>query len=272
MRAAKTGDSVLIDFTGFRDGVKFDGGESKDYELELGSNSFIPGFESGIEGHTAGDEFDIDVTFPKDYGSRELAGQKAVFKISLKEVRELSQPKIDDAFAETVSPEFKKLSDLKKDVRRELEQREQQNLDGQWRDALIEKIIEKSDVPTPAVLVEDQAGALVRDFEQNLAGQGLKLDDYLKDKKLTEKQWRDDEVHPAAEKRVKGALVMRELAQQFQIVATDAEVNAAQKELLSHYNNPELQQHFSSDQAKRDLVNQIITEKIFKKLTELNKR
>ncbi|MCL2037869.1 trigger factor [Candidatus Saccharibacteria bacterium] len=269
-RAAKTGDEVVIDFTGLKDGEEFDGGKAEDYTLELGSNSFIPGFEDAIVGHKAGEQFDIPLTFPEDYGAKHLAGQEVVFKINLKKVNESKLPELDDRFAGTIAPDFKTLDDLKNDIKRELTARAEQEIAQKFQNDLIEELAEKSKVEVPEVLIEDQLKALEQQFVQNLMYRGLTLEQYLDQEKMTREEWEAKELRPAAEKRTKGSLILSQLSRDWSITATEEEVTAQQAKILAQYNDPQLKERFESAEAKQQIAQQIITEKTLAKLAELN--
>lgn len=271
-RAAKTGDEVIIDFTGLKDDEEFDGGKAEDYTLELGSNSFIPGFEDAIVGHKTGEKFDITLTFPKDYGAKNLAGQKVVFKINLKKVNESKLPELDDKFAATIAPDFKTLTDLKNDIRRELTARAEQQANEKFQNELIEELAEKSKVEVPEILVADQLQALENQFTQNLMYRGLTLEQYLEQEKLTREEWEKKELRPAAEKRTKGSLILSQLSRDWNITANDEEVENQQQKILAQYNDPQLKARFESSEAKQQIAQQIITEKTMKKLAELNSK
>ena len=269
-RAAADGDEVLIDFTGVKDGVEFDGGKASDYVLSLGSNSFIPGFESGIVGHKAGEKFDLPIKFPKDYGVKDLAGANAVFKIVLKEVREVKLPKLDDKFAASVAPDLKTLDDLRRDIRKELTARADYETMQKFQDDLLNELAEKSEVEVPEILIEDQLVALEQQFTQNLAYRGLTLDKYLEEQKLTREEWVKKELRPNAEKRVRNGMVIAALARQWDIVATDEEITARQSALVAQYNDPKLVGQFSSPGARRQIANEVVAAKVLNRLADSN--
>lgn len=267
-RAAKDGDETVIDFTGKKDDVAFDGGTAQDYTLTLGSGQFIPGFEEAIVGHKAGDEFDIPLTFPKEYHSETLAGADVVFTVTLKTVKELVLPKVTDEFAAKVGP-FTSLAELKKDTKREVEAgREREALD-KFKDELIAKLIEVSKVPVPEILVADQRRSIEQDMTQNLAYQGLTLDSYLASKKLTYEQWLDTEVKTAAENRVKAGLVLAELSKVEKITATDEELAAKIRQYQEQYGQKS-GQDFTTPEVQRDIANRLLTDKTIDRLVELN--
>ena len=268
-RAAKDGDEVIIDFTGMKGGVEFDGGKATDYALELGSNSFIPGFEEGIIGKKAGDEFDLPLTFPEDYGAQNLAGQAVVFKIVLKKVQEAKLPALDDKFASQVVPDIKTLADLKKDIKKELTARAEYEAERKFQDDLLAELTEKSKVEAPEILIEDQLVALERQFGENLAYRGMTLDAYLEQEKFTRDEWVAKELRPAAEKRVKNSLVMAQLTRDWNITVTDEEVAAQQEKIISQYNDPNLRQHFENPEARQQIAQQMMAEKTLARLSAI---
>lgn len=272
-RAAKDGDDTVIDFVGKQDGVAFEGGTAEDYSLTLGSHQFIPGFEEGIVGHKAGETFNIELAFPKDYHAKNLAGQKVVFTVTLKKVEEKELPKVDDAFAKKAG-EFDTVAQLKGDIKKELTaQKERANVE-KIRDQLVDQLVEKSTVPVPVILVEDQMRSLERDFAQNLAYQGLSFADYLSANNFKdEDEWRDKEVRPTAERRVKAGLALAELTKAEGITVTDDEVDAHVEVHKQQYaNNKEALKQFENPEVRRDIANHYLTEKTIEHLVALNSK
>lgn len=267
-RAAKDGDETVIDFVGKRDGVAFDGGSASDYTLALGSNQFIPGFEEAIVGHKAGEEFDVPLTFPKDYHSKTLAGQKVVFTVTLKAVKEIVLPKVDDEFAKKAGP-FKSVEELKKDIKRELTDSKDREATDKFKDELVGKLIEVSTIPVPEILVSDQMRSIEQDMTQNLAYQGMTIDAYLESKDLTIEQWRETEVKQAAENRVKAGLGLAELSKVLNITATDEELAAKVRQYQEQYGDRS-NQDFTTPELQRDIANRLLTDKTIDKLVELN--
>ena len=268
-RAAKDGDEAVIDFDGRdEEDQPVEGAKGEDYALRLGSKTFIPGFEEGIVGHKAGDEFDLPLTFPKDYGAKHLAGAKVNFKVTIKEVKEITLPELNDDFAKTVAPDFKTVDDLKKDIERELIARADQQTNQSFQDSLLEELTEKSKVPTPEVLVKDQLTALEQQFTQNLAYRGLTLDKYLEEEKLNREEWVAKELRPAAEKRVRNSLVMAQLTRDWDISVSEEEVDAQQARILRQYNDPSLKARFESPEAKQQIAQQLMAEKTLNKLAQ----
>ena len=267
----KNGDSdeAVIDFDGRdEEDQPVEGAKGEDYALRLGSKTFIPGFEEGIVGHKAGDEFDLPLTFPKDYGAKHLAGAKVNFKVTIKEVKEITLPELNDDFAKTVAPDFKTVDDLKKDIERELIARADQQTNQSFQDSLLEELTEKSKVPTPEVLVKDQLTALEQQFTQNLAYRGLTLDKYLEEEKLNREEWVAKELRPAAEKRVRNSLVMAQLTRDWDISVSEEEVDAQQARILMQYNDPSLKARFESPEAKQQIAQQLMAEKTLNKLAQ----
>jgi trigger factor len=270
-RDAKNGDEVVIDFLGKKDGVAFDGGAAEDYTLTLGSNQFIPGFEEGVVGHKAGDKFDLDLAFPKDYHAKDLAGTKVTFTVTLKKVLESTLPKVDDELAAKAGP-FTSLAELKADIKREITAQKERQNNERFKDALITELIEKSTVPVPEVLVTDQMRSIEQDFQQNLLYQGLQLESYLTTNKFKdEDDWREKEVRPTATRRVQAGLVLAELTNAENIGATDAEIDEHVEVHKKQYaNNPEALKQFESPEVRQDIANHYLSEKTIERLMSLN--
>jgi trigger factor len=271
-RAAKDGDDVTIDFVGKKDGVAFNGGTAKGYDLKLGSNSFIPGFEEGIVGKKAGETFDLDLKFPKEYHAAELAGADVTFTTTLTAVKEASLPELNDAFAKKADPRFTTLKDLKDDIRTELTNQKEREAKEKQKDELVGKLIEASDVPVPQVLLDDQVRSIEQDMTQNLMYQGLTIEQYIASQKFADRdEWRKKEVLPAAEKRVKAGLVLAELSKAEKIEATSEELAEHINLYKQQYaNNPEMVKRFDEPEAQRDIANRLLTEKTVDRLVELN--
>jgi len=266
-RAAKDGDDVVIDFVGKKDDTPFDGGTAADYTLTLGSNQFIPGFEEAIVGHKAGEEFDIDLTFPADYHAKDLAGAAVVFTVTLKAVKEIVLPKLDDDFAKKAG-DFKNLEALEADIKRELMTSNERRAEDDFKDALIEKLIEVSEIPVPEVLVQDQERSIEQDMTQNLQYQGATLEQYLDSKSLTHEEWHEQEVKPAAINRVKAGLVLAEVSKVEKVTATNEEL--AEKINLYQQQYGQAGADFTTPELQRDIANRLLTEKTIDLLVELN--
>jgi trigger factor len=270
-RAAKTGDETTIDFVGKKDGVAFDGGTGTDYDLTLGSNSFIPGFEEGIVGKKPGDTFDLELTFPDTYHVAELKGQKVIFTTTLKKLKEVVLPEINDDLAAKAGP-FKTVAELKDDIKRELTAQKEREANENLKDDLVKQLVAVSTVPTPDVLIKDQAESIERDMTQNLMYQGLTLDQYLENKGFENKEkWLETEVADAAKKRVQAGLALAELSKVEKIEATTQELEDHVELYKKQYaNNPQMVAQFDQPEAKRDIANRLLTEKTVTRLVELN--
>lgn len=221
-RVAVDGDSSVIDFEGFVDGVAFEGGKGENHELLLGSGHFIPGFEEQIVGKEIGSEFDVTVTFPEEYHSEDLAGKEAIFKVKLNSIKEKILPELDDEFAKDVS-EFDTLDELKKDLRKNLEEIALKNADDALENTLVEKVIEKLEGEIPEVMYEQRIDDMVREFSQRLSSQGMNLDLYLQytGMKLEDfrKTFRDQ-----AEKQVKIRLALDEIVRSENITPSEEDI------------------------------------------------
>jgi trigger factor len=270
-RAAKNGDETKIDFVGKKDGIAFDGGTGTDYDLTLGSNSFIPGFEEGIIGKKPGETFDLALTFPDTYHVADLKGADVVFTTTLKEIKEVVLPEVTDEFAATAGP-FKTVAELKDDIKRELSAQKEREAGEKLKDELVKQLIAVSTVPVPAILLSDQAESIERDMTQNLMYQGLTLDQYLDNKGFESKEkWLETEVREAAENRVKAGLVLAELSKEEKIEATSQELDEHVAQYKAQYaNNPQMVAQLDQPEARRDIANRLLTEKTVDRLVELN--
>jgi trigger factor len=270
-RAAKDGDEVVIDFVGKKDDVAFDGGTATDYNLTLGSKSFIPGFEEGIVGKKIGETFDLPLDFPDDYHVADLKGAKVVFTTTLKGVKEIVLPAVDDDFAARAGP-FKTVQELKDDIKREITAQKEREEGERLKDDLVKQLVEISKVPVPEILVKDQAESIEQDMVQNLMYQNITIDQYLENKGFESKEkWLETEVKDAATKRVQAGLVLAELSKVEKIEATNAELDDKINTYKKQYvNNPQMVERFSTPEARRDIANRLLTEKTVDRLVELN--
>jgi trigger factor len=270
-RAAKNGDEVIIDFVGKKDGIAFDGGTAADYNLTLGSNTFIPGFEEGIVGKKSGETFDLELAFPKDYHADALKGAKVTFTTTLKTIHEIKLPEVDNEFAAKAGP-FKTVDELKADIKRELTEQKEREAGEKLKDDLVNELIEASTIPVPEVLINDQAQSIERDMMQNLMYQGLTIEQYLKNQGFENKdQWLEKEVKPSAKKRVQAGLLLAELSKVEKIEATTKELDDHVVLYKERYaNNPKMVEQFDTPEARRDIANRLLTEKTVDRLAELN--
>ena len=232
-RAAANGDTAVIDYEGSVDGVPFEGGKAENHSLELGSHSFIDTFEDQIVGHNAGDEFDVNVTFPTEYHAAELAGKPAVFKVKLHEIKVKELPELNDEFAQDVS-EFDTLAEYKADVRKHLEVEKENEAKRTKEDEAITKIIEKSEMEIPEAMIETQCENMVNDFAQRIAQSGLTMEQYMQFSGMTLDKLKE-QVRPEAETRIKSSLVLEQIAKDENIEISDEEVDAEIERMAAQY-------------------------------------
>lgn len=232
-RAAENGDTTVIDFEGFIDGVAFDGGKEEKYELKLGTGYFIPGFEDQIIGHNPGDEFTVNVTFPENYQMTDIAGKPAEFKVKLHEIKALELPEIDDEFVKDVS-EFDTLDELKNDIKTKLTERAAKNADIEAENKLYDTVIEKMTAEVPNEMIEAKIDEMVRDFEYRLSTQGLNLETYLSYTGMDAEGFRKT-FHDNAEKQVKLRLAFEKIAQLENVEITDEAVEAEVQKIADAY-------------------------------------
>ena len=259
-RAAKLTDEVIIDFAGKKDGKAFDGGSAHDYKLVLGSKSFIPGFEDGIVGHEVGDKFDLDLTFPKDYHAKEMAGKKVTFEVLLKQISEIKKPKLDDELAKKCGP-FKTIDDLKADIKKNLSAQNEHKIEEKYKDDLVAALVKKSKVSAPEILISDQLRFIRDDISRNAAAQGLQFEDFLKQTGKTEEEW-EKEARKIAEARVKASLVLQILARDQKITVSDEDVSAKIAELRDVYKkSEEALKNLKDPRVRQDIKNRMTIEK-----------
>ena len=269
-RAAKLTDEVVIDFVGKKDGKAFEGGSAKDYKLALGSKTFIPGFEEGIVGHEPGDKFNLELTFPKDYGMKDLAGAKTVFEVLLKQVNEVVKPEINDELAKKCGP-FDDLKALKADIKKNLEmQAEHQNLE-KYKNDLVEALVKKSTVTAPEILIDDQMRMMREDLNRNAESMGMGFEQYLERAGETLESW-EKKAREVAGERVKGSLVLQNLAIAEKITVSDDLVVAKIAELKDVYKkSPEALKSLKDPNVKMDIRNRMVIEKTLDYLVKVNK-
>ena len=252
--AAENGDIADIDFEGFVDGVAFEGGKAEHYSLTLGSGSFIPGFEDQIIGHSAGEEFDVNVTFPTEYQAAELAGKAAVFKIKLHEVKYKELPALDDELAKDCS-EYDTLDEFKASIRKNNQEQLDKQDDLAVENALVDQVIESMEGEIPQAMYDARMDEMVNDFAFRVEQQGLRLEDYLKYMGQTMEQFRASFM-PQAEKQVKIRLALEAVAAAENIEASEEEVSAEIKRIADQYKMEEdkVRELVNVDDLKKDLA------------------
>ncbi len=232
-RAAKNGDTVVIDFEGFTDGKAFDGGKAEGHSLVLGSGQFIPGFEDQIVGKNIGDEFDVNVTFPEEYGAKELAGKEAVFKVKLHEIKVKELPAVDDEFAKDVS-EFDTLKELKADLKKKATERKKKAAEEATENALVQQIVDSIKGEIPEAMFENRLNQCVEDFAYRLQSQGLNLETYLKYTNSNIDEFKKS-FRPQAEAQVKYRLALEKIVELENIKPDDKEIEAEYEKLAKDY-------------------------------------
>ena len=223
-RASEMGDIVNIDYEGSVDGVPFDGGKAKGHDLELGSNSFIPGFEEQCVGMNVGDEKDISVTFPEEYHAEELKGKAAIFKIKANKIQKKEMPELDDEFAKDVS-EFDTLADLKADIKAKAQARKDNQAENELQNKLVDMVVEGMEVQIPQAMIEDRTQSLIQDFDMQLRQQGMSLELYTKYTGTTIDTMKEH-FKSQAEISVKGSLALDAIAKAENIEVTDDDIEA----------------------------------------------
>ena len=241
-RPAQKGDIAVIDYDGSIDGVPFQGGKAEKQNLELGSGQFIEGFEDQVVGHKAGDEFSVNVTFPQDYGAKELAGKAAVFQVKLHEIQKRELPAVDDEFAKDVS-EFDTLAEYKDDIRHHLEERYDHEAQDDVENQLIDQVISGMKAEIPEVMYENSVDSFVTDFDYRLQSQGLNLQTYLKYTGMEMDAFRKT-FREQAERQVKVRLALEKIADLEHFEATDADMEKELKKLADQY-------HIDVEKAKK---------------------
>ncbi|GIP60731.1 trigger factor [Paenibacillus woosongensis] len=231
--AAQNGDTVVIDFDGSVDGVPFEGGKAERYSLELGSGTFIPGFEEQVVGLATGDFKDVTVTFPETYHAEDLAGKEAVFKVKVHEIKRKQLPELDDEFAKDVS-EFDTLAEYKEDLKKELLSRKEKDSKAAREGIVVEKASENAEVEIPQSMVQSEVQNMVRDFDNRLRSQGMNLEMFLSfsGQSIEDLQ---EQMKADAEKRVRNNLVLEQIAKEENIVATEEEVNKELNDMAEAY-------------------------------------
>lgn len=240
-RPAQNGDVVNIDYEGFCDGKAFEGGKAEKASLKLGSGQFIPGFEDQIVGHSIGDEFDVNVTFPEEYHAAELAGKAVVFKVKLNGINVIELPEVDDEFAKDVS-EFDTIDEYKADLKAKIQSRHDANTENEVKDQLIDKLVDKLDADIPDSMFETEVENVIRDYDTRLRMQGMSLDMYFKYTGMDLDTMRQ-QARPQAEKQVKVRLALEKIAELEKIEVSDEDLNAEIKRIADS-------NHITEDQVK----------------------
>ncbi|WGD93913.1 trigger factor [Bacillus subtilis] len=253
--AVEEGNTVVLDFEGFVDGEAFEGGKAENYSLEVGSGSFIPGFEDQLVGLEAGAEKDVEVTFPEEYHAEELAGKPAVFKVKIHEIKAKELPELDDEFAKDIDEEVETLAELTEKTKKRLEEAKENEADAKLREELVLKASENAEIDVPQAMVDTELDRMLKEFEQRLQMQGMNLELYTQfsgqDEAALKEQMKED-----AEKRVKSNLTLEAIAKAENLEVSDKEVEAELTKMAEAYNMPveNIKQAIgSTDAMKEDL-------------------
>lgn len=228
------GDTVAMDFEGFVDGEAFEGGQAENYSLEIGSGTFIPGFEEQLVGKKAGEEPDVNITFPEDYHAEELAGKEATFKVKIHEVKAKELPELDDEFAKDVDEDVESMDELKKKTRENLEQQKQQDAENQKRESLVNQASDNASVEIPQAMVDSELDRMVSEFEQRLQMQGMTKEMYFQFTGQDDNQLRE-QMKEDAEKRVKTNMTLEAIAQTENVEVTEEDVNKELENMSAMY-------------------------------------
>lgn len=257
-RPLENGDTATIDFEGFVDGVAFEGGKAEGHELEIGSGTFIPGFEEQLIGMELENEKEIKVTFPKEYFSKDLAGKDATFKVKLHDIKKKELPELDDEFAKDVS-EFDTLEELKKSIKEKLTKNKEQREKYETEEAVLKAVCEDSKLDIPSGMIELEIDNMLKDFEQRLAYQGLNLEQYLKMIGRTEEEMRK-EYKPQAIEAIKSRLVLEAIMKAEKIEASEEEIKAKMEEMAKSYGK-DVEELSKNENLKNYLAEGIKSEK-----------
>ncbi|RHE99093.1 trigger factor [Roseburia inulinivorans] len=232
-RPVANGDTAVIDFEGFVDGVAFEGGKGENHPLEIGSHSFIDTFEDQLVGHNTGDEVEVNVTFPEKYQAADLAGKPAVFKVKINEIKTKELPELNDEFASEVS-EFDTLAEYKEDLRKHLEVEKENEAKRTKEDEALKKIIDKSTMELPEAMIDTQCENMINEFAQRIAQSGLSMEQYMQFSGMTIDGLKE-QVRPEAETRIKSSLVLEQIAKEENIEVSEDEINAEVEKMAAQY-------------------------------------
>ena len=256
-RAVKSGDMTIIDFEGFVDGVAFEGGKGENHNLTIGSGQFIPGFEDQLIGVEIGKEVDVNVTFPEEYHAEDLAGKPAVFKVTVKEIKEKQLPELDEDFVQDVC-DFDTVDEYKADVESKIKERKESEAKSKKEDAVVEKIVENSQMDIPDAMLETQVRQMADDFAMRIQQQGLSLEQYFKFTGLTPEAMKQ-QMEPTAMKRIQTRLVLEAIVDAEKIEVSEEEMNAEFEKMAKLYQMEveklnELMGDFEKENMKKDLA------------------
>ena len=263
-------DFVIIDFEGKKDGEKFPGGSAEEYSLEIGSNTFIPGFEEQLIGAKVGEELELNITFPEDYNAEDLAGQEVIFDVEIKEIKEKKLPGLDDDFAKEVS-DFDTFEEYKSSITENLQNSKKDRVEREYENKLIEKVSDNVQVNIPDKMVENELDKMYQNFAQSISQQGMDIEDYLNYMGMDEQEWREKNWE-AAYNRTKSNLVLEAIAEKENIEVSEEEIEEQIKEIAeNNEQDPEQIKTFLQMQGQlNELRNGLKMEKTIDYLKENN--
>lgn len=240
---AEDGDTVVIDYEGFADGVAFDGGKAEGHELKLGSKSFIPGFEDQLVGKAAGEDVEVNVTFPEEYHAPDLAGKDAVFKVKVHEVRRQEVPELDEEYVEDIG--FDSIDEYKEDIKNRISERKEKDAKAKREDEAIKFIADQSDIEVPEEMVDTQVNSSLNDYANNMMQSGISFSQYLQMTGMTVEKLRD-QLRPETVDRIRASLVLEEIVKKENIEVSDEDVDSKLEEMAKMY-------HMSLEDIKKDM-------------------
>lgn len=269
----ESGDTAVIDFEGFVDGEAFDGGKGENYSLEIGSNSFIPGFEDQLIGVKQGEEKDIEVTFPEEYHAKELAGKDAVFKVKVHDIKRKELPELNDDFAKEAREDVETLDELKAKLKEEIQKNKEHEAFHEIRDTLVEKASENATIDIPEVMINTEIDRMMQEFEQRLQMQGMNLELYYQFTGQTEEKMRE-QFKVDGEKRVRANLTLEAIANAENIEATDEDVNKEFEKMAEMYQRPveEIKEIFTGEGVLDNIKADIKIQKAIEFLVDNSKK
>lgn len=271
-RTAKEGDEVLISFAGkdAKSGEEIEGGKGDKYPLVIGSNTFIPGFEPELVGLKKGNSKSFTVTFPKDYGAKDLQNKKVTFDVDVIEVREIVKPKVNDEWASKLGP-FKSLQELEADIERQVQAEKDAQSMRVLENEILTSLADKSKADVPDALIEDEMHRMEQDERQNLMYRGVTWPEHVKASGKSEEEYRKSAYAEEAARRVKTGLCLGEVAEEEGVTVSEADLNARMELLKAQYNDPKMQEDFAKPEVRRDISSRILTEKTIAKLVNYAK-
>ena len=252
-RPVEDGDTAVIDFEGFLNGVAFEGGKGEDYSLKIGSGTFIPGFEEQLVGLSAGDEKDLDVTFPEDYGAEDLAGKPVVFKVKVKEVKATNTPELDDEFAKDVSETADTLAELRDELKKKLEEQKGEEVENAFKNAVMQKAIENMEVTIPDAMIEAQLDEIMQQYSMSMQQSGFSLEQYAQMMGTTVQGVRESQ-RASALSQVQNTLLLEKVAEAEAIEISEEEVEATYQEMADQYEMEveKVKEYVPAEEIQRD--------------------